>query len=146
MRKKYSAEKSILRFLIGSHYVFDVRDPLSELPEITNTGYGHSNVVNRALMKGKLKLLHEVFDKKKLKWRSFIEMEFRNGKKVYTRQAEIVWFGLLKECEGAYQQTIEEIFEVSNMSHYVMTHVKAEVIGLSDIKDSDFTIKRSEAA
>jgi len=27
-----------------------------------------------------------------------------------------------------------------------MTHVKAEVIGLSEIKDSDFTIKKSEAA
>jgi len=146
MKKKYSAEKSIMRFLIGSHYVFDVHDPLGELPEITNTGYGHANSVNRALMKGKLKLLHDIFDKKRLKWRSLIEIEFYDGKQVYVRKAEIVWFGLLKDCEGEYQQTIEEIFEVSNMAHYRMTHVKAEVIGLSEIKDSDFTIKKSEAA
>lgn len=145
-KKKYSAERAITRFLIGSHYVFDVRDPLSELPEITNTGYGHSNPVSRMLMKKNIRQLHGIFDVKQLKWKSTIEVEFFDGKEVYVRKAEIVWFGLLKGCEGEYQQTIEEIFEKSNMKHYVMTHVKAEVIGLSDIQDSDFTITKGEAA
>lgn len=145
-KKKYSHDKAILRFLIGSFYSFDVRDPLGELPEISNTNYGHTNPIKRLSMKDCLKELHRVFDMRRLKWHSLIDVEFRTGKQVYSRQAEIVWFGLLRDCEGEYQKAIEDIFEVSNMDHYHMTHVKAEVIGLSDIKDSDFTIKKSEAA
>lgn len=145
-KKKYSQDKAISNFLIGSHFVFDVHDPLSELPEITNTGYGHSNPVKRVMMKSKLKFLHEFFDRKPLKWRSTIEVEFYDGKEVYARKAELVWFGYLRQAEGKYQQTIEEIFEKSKMDHYRMTHVKAEVIGLSEVKESDFTISKSEAA
>lgn len=145
-KKKYSPDKAISRFLVGSYYLFDVRDPLGEHPEITNTSYGHTNTIKRLSMKDCMRELHHVFDTKRLKWRSLIDVEFRTGTQVYSRQAEIVWFGLLRDCEGEYQQAIEDIFSISNMDHYHMTHVKAEVIGFSEIKDSDFTISKSEAA
>lgn len=144
--KKYSQDKSISSFLVGSFYEFDVLDPLGEMPEITNTDYGHNNAIKAVMMKSNLKYLHQVFDVKRLKWKSVIDMQFHDGVKPYSRIAEIVWFGLLKQCEGEYQQTIEEIFSVSNMSHYRITHVTAEVIGMDQIKDSDFSISKSEAA
>mgnify|MGYP003661963468 CR=1 FL=1 len=34
----------------------------------------------------------------------------------------------------------------ANMNHYVICHIKAEVIGVDQIKDSDFNIKKRDAA
>jgi len=145
-RKQYSKDKVMNTFLIGSHYSFDVADPLGELPAITNTAYGHLNPIKKIMMKKNIRQLHAVFDNRKLKWKATIVVEFRKDTKRYERHAEIVWFGLLRECEGEYQQAIEDIFTVSNMGHYVICHIKAEVIGVDQIKDSDFSISKQEAA
>lgn len=144
--KKYSQDKSINKFLVGSFFQFDVYDPLGEQPVTTNELSGHKNPVTRVLLKGKRKLLHQIANTRKLKWRSQIRIEFRSSSAGYDRFAEIVWFGFLNQVEEKYQETIEQIFDASNMSHYVMTHVNAEIIGLSNIKDSDFSISKEDAA
>lgn len=145
-RKQYSKGKVIDTFLIGSFYTFDVADPLGELPAITTTNYGHLNPVKKVMMKKNIKQLHAIFDSRKLKWKATIVVAFAKGIEQYERHAEIVWFGLLRDCEGEYQQAIEDIFDISNMSHYVICHIKAEVIGVDQIKDSDFSISRKDAA
>lgn len=145
-KKKYSQDKSITKFLIGSFYQFDVYDPLGEQPVTTNESSGHKNPITRVLLKGKRKLLHQIVNTRNLKWRSQIRIEFRSSGATYERFAEIVWFGLLNQVEEKYQETVEQIFDASNMSHYVMTHVNAEIIGLDNIKDTDFTISKEDAA
>lgn len=146
--KKYSPEKSISRFLIGSIYEFDVKDPLGEEPLITNTSFNHKNPINKLKMKGKLKQIHQILQTKKLKWRSRIEVQFYDGKEAYSRPAEMIWIGSFNGVEDEYQQAIEDIFNVSNMKHYLITQVKAEVIGFPNQIDSDndFTITKTEAA
>jgi len=145
-QKKYIKSKKLISFLIGTYYKFDVLDPLSALPDITNTSYGHSNTIKAVMMKKNIIHLYSLFDSQRLKWKSTIDIEFQSGAKSYSRKAEIVWFGLLKECEGEYQQTIEDLFSIANMDHYVMCHITAEVIGLDAVKDSDFSISKAEAA
>ena len=145
-RKNFDKSKKLKPLLVGSHYTFDVRDPLGELPAITNTGYGHKNPISAVMMKQSIKSMHQIFDTHRLKWRASLVVEFRNESEVYERHAEIIWFGLLKDCEGEYQGAIESIFDKAKMNHYVICHIKAEVIGTSQIQESDFNIKKRDAA
>ena len=46
-RKNFDKNKKLKPILIGSHYTFDVRDPLGEMPAITNTGYGHNFTIKK---------------------------------------------------------------------------------------------------
>jgi len=145
-RKHFNRSKKIKPLLVGSYYSFDVRDPLGEMPAITNTGYGHKNPISAIMMKQSIKGLHAIFDNQKLKWRSKIVVEFNSGSEIYERHAELVWVGLLRDCEGKYQEAIESIFDKSKMNHYVICHIKAEVVGVDKVTDSDFTIEKCDAA
>ena len=144
--RKHNPEKIVKSFLIGSFYEFDVEDPLKDFPAITNTSYGHTNPIKRILMFQNLPRLNEMFNIMRLKWKTTVKVEFRSSSEGYYRIAEIVWHGYLAEAEGAYQESIEDIFGRANMSHYVICHVKVEVVGLDGIKDKDFTISKAETA
>ena len=144
-KKKYSKERALTKFLVGSRYEFDVEDPLKDFPCITNTNYGHSNPIKAVMMYKNLTGLNKVFEVKRLKWKVTVNVEFRTEKEGYNRLTELVWFGLLHESEGQYQEAIEDIFARSNMDHYVICHIRAEVIGVNEIKDSDFSITKRQA-
>ena len=139
--KKRSTKKSELSLLIGARFGWTAVDPLAPGHDITETWMGHRNSVKGMILKqpGNRKLFMELTEKRPLKWKVTIEMEFKapDGKKYY-RGADIVIHGILRRMDGHYQQALEDIFSEANMRHYVTTKMVAEIIGAGPIQESDF--------
>lgn len=145
VRKKYNENEKLSDLVLGSIYEYDTLDPLGDEPFINNTSYGHENPIKRVLMKKNLLKMHKLFSVKPYRWRAEITIKFKEEVKGF----EIAWFGVFDKCEDVYEEGIEKIFESSDMTSYVITHVKASVISLknTEINDNDFTEEaRGEAA
>lgn len=139
--KKRSKQKSELSLFMGARFGWTAVDPLAPGHNITETWMGHRNSVKGMILKRpkNRKLLLELADKRALKWKVTIEMEFKtpDGKQ-YFRGADIVIHGILGRMDGHYQQALEDIFAEANMRHYITTRMVAEIIGAGPIQESDF--------
>lgn len=138
MKRKHKSELSML---IGARFGWTASDPLAHGHDITETWMGHRNNIKGLLLKQPYnrKAFTQMTETRPLKWKVSIEMEFKDAYgKLYYRGADIVIHGILRKMDGHYQATIEELFEVANMRHYVTTRMTAEIIGAGPIVEADF--------
>ena len=135
-------DRSITKCLIGAKFGWTAEDPLAENHEVMETWIGHDSSMKALLLnKNRSTFILHAVKTMSLKWKTTIEIEFQSNGKKYYRGADIVFHGVLRNCDGHYQQTIEELFEVANMSHYVTCRMTAEILGQDGIKESDFKEK-----
>lgn len=144
-RGKKSNIKSAMRLLKGTIMKWSVDDPLGDDDEILNSKIDHANPHAKLMLKEISQIMQGVVTQMYLKWKITLEIEFvdQYGKK-YFRGADLVLWGRLNEMDDHYQKTVEEIFTVANMDQYVTTHLRAEILGNSPIKESDFENKLDE--
>lgn len=129
-RKKYDYRKKAVLSLTGVVMKWSVVDPLGEKPEILNTNYKHKNCVYRlvgAEIKGMIKT---AMAKLRMLYRVTVEVEYAgDNNKAYFRSATLGIDGIFYDAEDDYMDAIENIFNESNMSQYVNTHVTIEILG-----------------
>ncbi len=137
--KHRSQAKANLAIMTGAQFGWDCEDPLEPGSDIVNTWISHKNPITRIFLKKEKSRFYGLTDKKKLKWKVKIECEFKvpDGK-TYYRGADLVIHGILREADGYYQDALEEIFAEAKMSHYVTTHLVAEILGNNNILERDF--------
>lgn len=139
-KRKHCKSKSNMKFMIGSQFGWDCQDPLAPGSDIVKTWINHRNPITRIILKKDKAKFYGLTDKQKLKWKINIECEFKAPKgKTYYRGADIIVHGILKDADGHYQKEVEDIFSIANMSHYVTTHMTAEIIGNNNILERDFS-------
>lgn len=138
-RKKSTNFKKVSRILKGACMHWSVEDPLKPKTQIVDTKITHKNPYYRLMCQQIARDIHNAIDRYSLKYRVNIECEFKDqfGKQ-YFRGAEVIISGVLKNADGYYQSAIEDVFAESNMNHYVITHVTAEILGAGEIKEKDF--------
>lgn len=147
-RKKFTRQKHNNAILIGCQFYWSMVDPLGEKPEVTRTGTSHRIKGKYLMMKRNLKALYEITNRRRLKWNVGISVVFEHEGQAYSRHAELVIQGFLRDpdAEDEFNKAIEDIFAASNMRHYVRCDFLAEVIGTDSIKNEDFNYSLSEAA
>lgn len=137
-RKQRNIAKSVNQLVIGSQFGWQSQDPLAPNADVTHTWLSHVNPVKKILIKKQQQHLLRITETVKLKWKVNVEIEFRDPSgKQYFRAVDLLIHGILRQADGHYQAAIEEVFDVSNMSHYVTCHVTAEIIGTDVINDKD---------
>ncbi len=138
-RKHRDKASANVRVMTGAQFGWDCEDPLEPESEIINTWINHRNPITRMFLKKDKARFYGLTDKKKLKWKIKVECEFKMPTgKIYYRGADLVIHGILREADGHYQDAIEDIFNDAQMSHYVTTHVTAEILGNNNIIERDF--------
>ena len=132
--------------LPGSIMRWSCVDPLSGCGEIINRGMSHKNWVYRLRIEEIKHQIKAATEELKLKWRITVELEFLADGKKYFRAAEMIVFAVLADADGHYQKLQEELFNDSNMDHYIITNMTAEILPTGDIKDCDFQLNKGDAA
>lgn len=137
-KAKRNRVKTTQGIITGTQFGWECRDPLADRPEIEKTWLDHKNPIKKILVKNQHRTFNEITERCVLKWSVDIEVEFKdqNGKQ-YFRAANLLIHGKLREANDVFLKTIEEIFEVSNMRHYVTCRMTAEMIGTDAINDRD---------
>jgi hypothetical protein len=136
--KKRSMVKVAEKQLIGLQLVWDVEDPLAPDYDISNPGIKHKNPILALMIDNMRPNIMPVIDTREFLWHLDIECEFKNELETYMKGAVVVLRGVLKDHDGHFDEAIEKIFSENNMSHYIVTHVKATILGTRSINESDF--------
>lgn len=90
------------------------------------------------LVKNQHSTFIEITELCKLKWSVDVEIEFKDSQgKPYYRAANLLIHGILRQANEDFLRTVEEIFAVANMRHYVTCRMSAEIIGTDVINDRD---------
>lgn len=140
-KRKRSIKKSATGILKGLRISWSVYDPLGVNSEIHNERITHSNPIYSLMLDEIKKNLQVALSELTLKWHVSIEVEFIDQfSKTYYKGVVIVIQSILNEADGYYQEQIEKIFSISNMEHYVCTHITCSVLGNSKIIDKDFEL------
>ena len=140
--RKRSNQRSAVGIMTGARMKWSAEDPLDPKYEVINPEFSHANPVYRLMTESIKRMMRNVINTMKLKWRIQIDVEFIDDDgKVYYKGSEIVMHCILGEGDGHYQDELEKIFAGANMRHYNITHLTAEILGNSGIKDSDFTVE-----
>ena len=111
---------------------WSVVDPLREADEndLHNTQISHKNIVAYHLINENLNNLTPIIQNATHNWEVTIAVHFKNvdgGVLVVERvMRESVAFSFFNECIAS---NIEDIFETEDMTKYITTHIKAEILG-----------------
>lgn len=125
--KKYNPRKAANNILIGTVIKWTVHDPLAEDNTPLYSSIEHSNPVQRTALEGIKKTLPKVVENLSVRYLITIEVEFNQDGKKYYRGALLTYKGKIDAAREQYLQTIQDLFDDSNMDHYVNTHVSAEI-------------------
>lgn len=139
--KKQPKKKSDISLLIGSRYFWRSDDPLNPQSDIKETSLGHRNPIKAVMMQENKSLFQRVAYEFKLKWKVMIEVELSGVDREHWPEAEILIHGVLCDADGHFQEAVKSLFEDkdTDMSRYVTTRMKAEVIGIGPIEKGDFS-------
>jgi hypothetical protein len=130
------------KFMRGVISSWSCVDPLGEGRVLYNTSLIHKNTVNNVLLLAgatRSQVYKALLDFS-YKWRITIDMEFDSGLEIYIVPRVIVYHGAIHDGDVTWSNVVEDLFDGANMNHYVTTHITAEILDGSPIKEADFLV------
>ena len=146
INRRLSGSVCLSKALPGTIMRWSCVDPLAGHGEVISKPIAHKNWVYQLRIEEIKHQIKSATEEKRLKWRITVELEFFARGEKYYRAGEMVIFAVLADADGHYQKLQEELFAVSNMDHYVITNMTAEILPTGNIKDSDFKLNKGAAA
>ena len=124
--------KRLLRLLKGLIVEWSVVDPLSESEDsdLHNTQISHRNFVAYQLINENITGLTDIIQNATHKWEVTISIHFRNDDGGVEVVERVMRESMAFSCfNNSIALNIEDVFETADMTKYIDTHMKAEILG-----------------
>ncbi len=129
-----------MQCLKGVIISWSVKDPIQDDREIINNRIEHRNPSMRVMLPTITQNMAGI-TKVNLKWNLLIKMEFKG--KEYD-ESEIVYRGKMDDMSKVHRDTVKEMqeeFDEHQKENYMITHLRAEILGNKEVTEIDYNIE-----